>query len=546
MPYITEERRMIQEQAREFTLNEVLPVANKLDPEKGDIPMDLRDKMAELGYFGILIPEKYGGLGLGCFEYCLVTEELSRGWMSVASLIARGNLLIGSHMMSEEQRGRYLPRMAKGEFLGAFSMSEPNAGSDISNISCRARKDGASWLISGNKYWCTFADGADFMIIIARTSDAPAGKRHLGLSMFFLEKKRGELPPGCNGAPIPKIGYFGWKTYELAFDNCRVPAENMIGEEGQAFYYATSGLETARAHTAARAIGLAQGALDDFDQVRRRPQAVRPLDRRLPGDPLQDRRDGDPDRGGAPAQLFRLRADRHRPALRQGSLDGEAVRLGDGRARVQRGHPDPRRRGLHHPARRRAPLARCASHQDLRGHLGDPEAHHLRPPARPREKLMKVSALTGKHNYFEDFKVGEVLKHARGKTVEPLEQVWITNVTMNTAEGHFNEHLMKSSPWGQRLGFGGVTISMCIGLAAEDTAENALMELGLDKIRLKAPVHHGDTLYCYSEVLEKEDARQPDAGIVRFRHYGVNQDDKHVFEGERIVLIKRRSHWGDR
>ena len=114
MPYITEERRMIQEQAREFTLNEVLPVANKLDPEKGDIPMDLRDKMAELGYFGILIPEQYGGLGLGCFEYCLVTEELSRGWMSVASLIARGNLLIGSHMMSEDQRQRYLPRMAKG------------------------------------------------------------------------------------------------------------------------------------------------------------------------------------------------------------------------------------------------------------------------------------------------------------------------------------------------------------------------------------------------------------------------------------------------
>ena len=142
MPYITEERRMIQEQAREFTLNEVLPVANKLDPEKGDIPMDLRDKMAELGYFGILIPEEYGGLGLGCFEYCLVTEELSRGWMSVASLIARGNLLIGAQMMSEEQRARYLPRMAKGEFLGAFAMSEPNAGSDISNISCRARKDG--------------------------------------------------------------------------------------------------------------------------------------------------------------------------------------------------------------------------------------------------------------------------------------------------------------------------------------------------------------------------------------------------------------------
>jgi len=166
-------------------------------------------------------------------------------------------------MMSEEQRARYLPRMAKGEFLGAFSMSEPNAGSDISNISCRARKDGSGYLISGNKYWCTFADGADFLIIIARTSDAPTGKRHLGLSMFFVEKKRGELPKGVNGAPIPKIGYFGWKTWELAFDNFRVDAADMIGEEGQAFYYATAGLETARAHTAARAIGLAQGALDD-------------------------------------------------------------------------------------------------------------------------------------------------------------------------------------------------------------------------------------------------------------------------------------------
>ena len=159
---------------------------------------------------------------------------------------------------------------------------------------------------------------------------------------------------------------------------------------------------------------------------------------------------------------------------------------------------------------------------------------------------MKVSALTGKHNYFEDFKVGEVLKHARGKTVEPLEQVWITNVTMNTAEGHFNEHLMKSSPWGQRLGFGGVTISMCIGLAAEDTAENALMELGLDKIRLKAPGLSRRHALLLQRGAGEEDAKQPDAGIVRFKHYGVNQDDKHVFEGERTVLIKRRSHWGDK
>ena len=159
---------------------------------------------------------------------------------------------------------------------------------------------------------------------------------------------------------------------------------------------------------------------------------------------------------------------------------------------------------------------------------------------------MKLASLTGRGNYFEDFTVGEVLKHARGKTVEPLEQVWITNITMNTAEGHFNEHLMERSNWGKRLGFGGVTIALTIGLASEDTAENALAELGMDKIRLKGPLFHGDSLYAYSEVLEVKESDRPDAGIVRFKHYGVNQDDKVVFEGERTVLLKRRSHWADK
>ena len=262
MTYMTEERRMIQEQAREFAMNEVLPIANKLDPVEGEIPMELRDKIAAMGYFGILIPEEYGGLGLGCFEYCLVTEELARAWMSVASIVARGNGLIGSQAMNETQRRRFLTKMAKGEMLGAFSMSEPNAGSDVANISCRAKRDGDSWVINGNKYWCTFADGADYLILVARTDDKPE-KRHSGLSMFIIEKERGKLPPGCNGHPIPKIGYFGWKTWELAFDNCRIPASSLIGEEGKAFYYATRGLEKARAHTAARAIGLARGGLED-------------------------------------------------------------------------------------------------------------------------------------------------------------------------------------------------------------------------------------------------------------------------------------------
>lgn len=263
LTFMTDERRAIQEQAREFTLREVLPVANRLDPEKGEIPMALRDKMAEMGYFGILIDEEYGGLGLGVFEYCLVTEELSRGWMSVGSIIARANNLPGMDKLSAEQKKEIMPRVARGEWLGAFAMSEPNAGSDIGNISCRARRDGDSWVIHGNKYWCTFADGADYIIVIARTSPPPEGKKHRGLSAFMIPKERGTLPKGIHGAPIPKIGYHGWKTWELAFDEFRVPADALLGAEGEGFYLSTQGLEKARAHTAARAIGLARGALDD-------------------------------------------------------------------------------------------------------------------------------------------------------------------------------------------------------------------------------------------------------------------------------------------
>lgn len=264
MTFMTEERRMIQESAREFAMREVLPIANKLDPLHEDIPMELREKMGEMGYFGILIPEEYGGLGLGAAEYCIVAEELSRAWMSVASLMARGNGLIGMPVMTEVQKKRTLGRMATGEYLGCVAMSEPDVGSDIAAIKCRAKRDGDDWVITGNKYWCTFADGADFMILVARTSEPGEGeRRHKGLSVFMFDKPRGSLPKGIMGNPIPKIGYFGMKTYELAFDEFRIPSDSLLGEEGRGFYLMVSGLEVARAHTAARAIGCARGALED-------------------------------------------------------------------------------------------------------------------------------------------------------------------------------------------------------------------------------------------------------------------------------------------
>ena len=151
--------------------------------------------------------------------------------------------------------------------------------------------------------------------------------------------------------------------------------------------------------------------------------------------------------------------------------------------------------------------------------------------------------LTGANNYFEDFTPGDVYRHARGKTIMEYDNVGVTLMVMNTAEGHFNEDAMQKSGaiFPHRVNFGGVTIATVVGLSMQDTGENAIREIGMDKIRLKAPVFHGDTLYAYSEVLGKEETPEPNAGIVHFKHFGVNQDDKLVFEGERKVLIKKRS-----
>ena len=283
---LSPERQMLRDAARTFAMQEVLPLANRLDPEKGDMPRALIDQMAALGYFGITIAEEHGGLGLGCFEYCLVAEELSRAWMSVGSIIARGNTFMGSQLFTAEQRASILPRVARGEYLGALALSEPGTGSDLASVSCRARRDGNAWVINGNKTWCTFADGADFIFLLARSSAAVDPKRkHAGISAFIIDKPRGGFPSGVAASAIPTIGYFGWKTWELAFDGLRLPQDALIGAEGEAFAAFSRGLETYRAHTAARSIGLARGALEDatryakervqFDQPIAHFQAIR-------------------------------------------------------------------------------------------------------------------------------------------------------------------------------------------------------------------------------------------------------------------------------
>ncbi|MEM1229002.1 MAG: acyl-CoA dehydrogenase family protein, partial [Pseudomonadota bacterium] len=206
--YLTEERLMIQEAAREFTRREVIPAANELDPVQGDMPEDLRRQMGELGYFGVRMAPELGGLGLGVFEYCLIAEELARGWMSVSSIIARAGSLMDVGGWPLARREEKTAAAARGEYLSAIALSEPDVGSDLAGVSCRARRDGDHYVIRGSKYWCTFADGADYISLLARLDDdqgQPVPGR-AGLVTLIIEKARGTLPEGCQGAPIPKIG----------------------------------------------------------------------------------------------------------------------------------------------------------------------------------------------------------------------------------------------------------------------------------------------------------------------------------------------------
>jgi len=158
--------------------------------------------------------------------------------------------------------------MARGECLGAFALSEPGAGSDVAAIRCRAELVGDQWVVNGQKMWCTFADGADFIILVARATPYDPEHRHAGIAQFLIEKERGTFPPGIAGTPMRKVGYHGWKTWELSFDNFRIPKENILlhaarSGSSEGFKRTAMALSVARIHTAARSVGLARGALED-------------------------------------------------------------------------------------------------------------------------------------------------------------------------------------------------------------------------------------------------------------------------------------------
>ncbi len=265
---LDEELEMIREQFRRFADDKVVPHAHEWHLKDELIPMPIIEEMAELGVFGLTIPEEFGGLGMSKASMCVVSEELSRGYIGVGSLgtrseIAAELILCGG---TQAQKEHWLPKLASAEILPTAVFTEPNTGSDLGALRTRAVKDGDDYLVTGNKTWITHASRTQVMTLMARTD--PETTDYKGLSMFLAEKTPGDCAnpfpdAGITGGEIEVLGYRGMKEYELGFDGFRVKGENLLGGvEGQGFKQLMQTFESARIQTAARAIGVAQNALE--------------------------------------------------------------------------------------------------------------------------------------------------------------------------------------------------------------------------------------------------------------------------------------------
>jgi (2S)-methylsuccinyl-CoA dehydrogenase len=274
----------IRDEMRKFTDSEVIGNAQSWHRTNSYIPLDVITQMSELGVFGLTIPEEFGGMGLGKESMCVVSEELSRGYIGVGSLGTRSEiaaeLILGSG--TSEQKKTWLPKIASGEMLPTAVFTEPNTGSDLASIKTRAVREGSVYKVYGNKTWITHPVRADLMTLLVRTNPKEPG--HRGLSMLLAEKPRGDdknpFPvDGMTGTEIEVLGYRGMKEYEIAFDGFEVKAENLLGgTEGLGFKQLMQTFESARIQTAARAIGVAQAAMEQaMDYAQNRVQFDQPI-----------------------------------------------------------------------------------------------------------------------------------------------------------------------------------------------------------------------------------------------------------------------------
>jgi alkylation response protein AidB-like acyl-CoA dehydrogenase len=263
---LTDVQKEIVATVRDFVDKEVIPVANDLE-HADTYPAEIVEKMKEIGLFGLKIPEEYGGLGEPLTTYALVVVELARGWMSLSGIL-NTHFIVAWQIETfgtEEQKQKFLPRMATGEIRAALSMSEPHAGSDSQAIKCKAIRDGDVYRVTGTKMWVTNGLRSGIVMLMCKTNPEADPPRR-GISMLIVEKEPGtNKMPGLEVSPnIDKLGYKGVETTELIFDDFVVPVENLLGsEEGQGFYQVMAGIEVGRVNVSARAIGVAQRAFEE-------------------------------------------------------------------------------------------------------------------------------------------------------------------------------------------------------------------------------------------------------------------------------------------
>ncbi len=262
---LSDEQKEIVAAVRDFVETEVIPVADELE-HKDEYPEKIVEQMKEMGLFGLTAPEEYGGAGLDLMTYALVGVELSRGWMSLSGIM-------NTHFMAiyllkkygtDEQKQKWLSRMATGELRAALSMSEPGAGSDVQGITCRAVRDGDEYVVNGTKMWVTNGLRAGLVVLLCKT-DPSADPPHKGMSVLYVEKEPGASKDGGITIPpnIEKMGYHGVETTELVFEDHRVPAANLLGDEGDGFRQIMDGIEVGRVNVSARAVGLATRAFEE-------------------------------------------------------------------------------------------------------------------------------------------------------------------------------------------------------------------------------------------------------------------------------------------
>ncbi|HHS51113.1 MAG TPA: acyl-CoA dehydrogenase [candidate division Zixibacteria bacterium] len=273
MPYFTEEQIMIRDLARRIAREKIVPVREHYD-RTGDFPWDIVDEIRNADLFGVFIPEEFGGFGGGITEMAIVTEELSWACGGISLGFAASGLGTMPILLSgsDEQKAKFLPQIATGEKLTAFALTEPNAGSDAGGIKTTAVRDGDSYILNGTKQWITNGGEAKIYTVIALTNPSRGAR---GASAFIVEDGAEGF---CYGKKEDKMGIRASATRELIFENCRIPAENLIGREGMGFMVAMATLDKSRPGVAAQAVGIAQGALDAaVDYAREREQFGKPI-----------------------------------------------------------------------------------------------------------------------------------------------------------------------------------------------------------------------------------------------------------------------------